>query len=189
MSDLIPVGSRIALKDGMDKVYVYALPQAEGWVRDHKVDNDGFPLVYVEWDKDHWRYNGQKDGWTFQEHFDVKERAENTTEPKPSLEDFLAQMKGDDPPQITDEQAEEFFDELSEAFEHASEGEGYFVIAVRRKKIDGADVLYPEIFAGSLSEEAGLLMDAQIAQIAAASYQEMMMKMVNTVLQQRKEGL
>lgn len=184
---MIPLGSRVALKDGMDSVYLFALPQAEGWVRDRKTDGDGFDLVFVEWDKDHWRYNGQKDGWTFQEHFDVKERAEEKAE-QPDLEELLAQIQAV-PRDPSDDEAEEFFDELSEAFDHAAEGEGYFIIVIRRKQTDEGEVLYPEIFAGTLSDEAGLLMDAQVAQIASASYQEMMVKLVNMVLQQRKDEL
>lgn len=183
-----PIGSRVALKDGMDAVYLLALPQAEGFVRDHKVDPDGFPLVYVEWDTDHWRFNGQRDGWTFEEHFDLKERPSvSEHEPKPELSDFLAQLQGE-PPKISDEQAQEFFDELSDALEHATDGEGFLLISVRRRQTEeGEVVVYPEIFASTLTEEAGLLLDAQLAQIAALSYQDMIFKLVDLVQKQRRQ--
>lgn len=185
MEDKISIGSRVALKDGMDAVYLLALPQAEGFVRDQKVDPDGFPLVYVEWDTDHWRFNGQRDGWTFEEHFDLKERSPIEPEIQPDP-DFLAQLSPE-PPKITDEQAQEFFDELSDALEQATDGEGFLLISVKRKQTEDGELVYPEIFTSTLTEEAGLLLDAQLAQIAALSYQEMILKLVDLVQRQRKQ--
>src|SRR5881628_1363731 len=71
MMTKIPLNARVALKDGADNVYIYALAGTEGWVRGFKTDAEGFELVKIEWDKEHWRYNGQPDGWTFADHFYV----------------------------------------------------------------------------------------------------------------------
>src|SRR3954462_1476071 len=68
---MIPLHSRVALKPGADEIYTHAFVGSEGWVRAIKKDADGFEMVNVEWDKDHWRFNGQPDGWTFSDHFDV----------------------------------------------------------------------------------------------------------------------
>lgn len=62
---------RVRLKsNGEDGVYPFACAGNEGWVRATKHDEVGWPLVFIEWDKDHWSYNGEKDQWTMEDHFD-----------------------------------------------------------------------------------------------------------------------
>lgn len=45
----------------------------EAWIRGIREDRWGLPMVLVEWDKNHWTYNGAPDGWTFAEHFEKVE--------------------------------------------------------------------------------------------------------------------
>src|SRR4051812_27694283 len=62
---------RIRLRGDKTGVYDLARAGAEGWIRARTLDPVGeFPMVYVEWDKDHWAYNGQSDIWTYEDHFE-----------------------------------------------------------------------------------------------------------------------
>lgn len=166
----IPVGSRVALKDGFDNVYLSAVAGSEGCVRARKEDEDGFPLIFIEWDKEHWRYNNQVDGWTFESHFKVLEEGDEQAEERATHE-FLQKLKGMSHVHLDD--IEGYLDELANAMEIASEGEGFILITVNRHKLPGATALVPEIFTHFMSMEAGLLLDAQLAHVAATNYQEM----------------
>jgi hypothetical protein len=44
-------------------------------------------MVYIEWDKKHWTYNGEPDEWTFAEHFEPVKEAQVST-PQFSPEEF-----------------------------------------------------------------------------------------------------
>src|SRR5438552_2393978 len=135
MTELIPQHSRVALKNGADSVYVFALAGSEGWVRDHKKDDDEFDLVLVEWDKDHWRYNGQPDGWTFASHFKIigdpelpVEKDDDKEEAAHEVEELLAQLSEKSDPIEEQDDVEEFMEKLSDAMEAASESEGFFMV-------------------------------------------------------------
>lgn len=176
---MIPLHSRVALAEGVDDVYQLALPGTQGWVRDHKKDPDGFDMVAVEWDKDHWRYNGQPDGWTFAEHFKVigPPSASDGDKPIPlSLETELPQ------PALTDDQIEEFIEVISEAMEAASESDGFFILTVQ--KIPNPEnpseiVFVPKIFTQSISPEAEIILDVQLMECANANYQALTLSLLN----------
>jgi hypothetical protein len=69
-------GQRVKLKsDGQDFVYPLAHAGSQGWVRKAFFDRLGTPLIYIEWDKRHWAYNGEEDKTTLAAHFEpVKEK-------------------------------------------------------------------------------------------------------------------
>jgi hypothetical protein len=86
---------RVKLKsDGQDALYAFACAGSEGWVR--KLDHDklGYPMIFVEWDKDHWAYNGEPDKWVMEAHFDKIEdenkMAETPTPDPKQFADFRA---------------------------------------------------------------------------------------------------
>ena len=68
---MIHPGDKIELKPEMQRFYDAVSPGMRGLATKTKVDGYGFPLVFVDWDKDHWKYAGENDGWTFQSHFNV----------------------------------------------------------------------------------------------------------------------
>lgn len=201
MSDKIPQHSRVQLKNGTDSVYVYAVTGAEGWVRDHKKDEDGFDLVMVEWDKDHWRYNGQSDGWTFAEHFKVIGDPEP---PAPAPED-IEKQKSKDEEVVSEllaelvEKAEEmanedkspadlFMEELAEAMDAAAEAEGFIMITVRRQDNpeNPKETLFaPQINSFSLNEEVRLMLDMQLTECASEAYQEMIYNILSMIAKNR----
>lgn len=61
----------------------------EGLIKSYKEDSVGFPMVFIEWDKNHWTYNGAPDGWTYADHF---EKVENSMaeQPKSAVEQVVA---------------------------------------------------------------------------------------------------
>src|SRR5574338_1211558 len=67
-SDRIDVGTKVELRPEMAGVYAKATAGSVGTITGVKED-EGFDMVYIEWDKTHWRYNGEPDGWTFESHF------------------------------------------------------------------------------------------------------------------------
>ena len=188
MNDMrFPLHARVALRPGADTVYLAAVAGTEGWVRDHKVDSDGFEMVKIEWDKDHWRYNGQPDGWTYAEHFkEIGPPAAPSPEPTPPVEkvpepqdEVIAKL-----PEQSDDEVESYIDELSEAMEAASEGEAFMMITVRKAphpENPGEMVYMPSIFQANTSKEAAMLLDIQLAECASASYQEMVFQLLNAM--------
>src|SRR3954466_5189582 len=88
---------RVKLKsDGQDALYAFACAGSEGWVRNLDHDKLGYPMVYIEWDKDHWAYNGEPDRWAFEAHFDKVDNKMSDTPQAPqggTPEDFAEFVK------------------------------------------------------------------------------------------------
>lgn len=88
MGDPIPFktlpNQRVRLRDGVDPNFYGGMGMAgnEGWIRRQEHEPQyGFVRVYIEWDKDHWAYNGAPDMWTWEGHFEtVKEDEETMTD-------------------------------------------------------------------------------------------------------------
>jgi hypothetical protein len=179
---MITQHSRVALIDGADSVYVFALAGSEGWVRDHKKDDDGYELVLVEWDKEHWRYNGQPDGWTFESHFKVIGPPEPPAPVEKESEKNLVHIGDIDlEPPAADHQVEAYIDTLTEAVDAASESEAFLMIAVRRvpnPQNPHETMFVPEIFSTATSKEGALLLDIQLAECASTSYEEMVFNLI-----------
>jgi hypothetical protein len=197
---MIDLHSRVALKDGADSVYAFALAGTEGWVREVKEDEHGFEMVKVEWDKDHWRYNGQPDGWTFASHFKVvgppEEPAleEEEEAPLPPGIEFIAETPDEismNTAPASEEQVDRYMEAISEAMEAASESEGFMMIAIRRvpdPENPGVTNYIPTIIMSALSQQAALLLDIQLAECASSSYEEMVMQLIEQLKRQSNDG-
>lgn len=170
----IPIGSRVELRSGCDELYRFAVAGSRGVVRDHKTDELGFPLIYIEWDKDYWRYTGEPDGWTFPTHFRVIE------EPPNLLQDQIKKAKArrdeERCPHCGHEQdeavrrAEEYLDVVQAAATDAVTADGFLIITVNEHphpSLPGVVVVDPTIYSASMSEEAEQALLAQLAHLAA----------------------
>jgi hypothetical protein len=182
MPEEIQLHSRIALKDGLEGYYPRAMPLAEGWARAVKTDEDGFLMVNIEWDKSHWRYNGQRDGWTFADHFKTIGAPAEPEESYAVNDEELPQ----DPEPIgpTDDEIEEYIATLTDAMEAASESEGFFVIGIRRQPNPGnpnETVYMPSVYMQALTPEARTLLQVQLMEIASSNYQQLMVTLMNKV--------
>src|SRR6266550_2150007 len=75
---------KVRLKSsGQDALYSHAYAGSEGWVRDQKLDPLGYPLVFIEWDREHWADNGEPNKWAFEAHFEPVE-GDEVAEPNPN---------------------------------------------------------------------------------------------------------
>lgn len=135
---LPPKNSYVELRDGCDDVYELAWSGTRGWIRDLDVDEDGFEKVFVEWDKDHWRYDGEPDGWTYASHFKPVSSVDIPSEETlkgPELVDAQniphavdAMKRG----QLWDsKEMEDYIDSLTHAFDQASESDGFILVTMK----------------------------------------------------------
>ncbi len=85
----IPIGTRVRLKSDRADVYPFAVAGSEGVIKARRSDDmRAFPMVFIEWDHDHWTYNGEQHGWTFEDHFEpVKDS--KMPEKKPDRDEAL----------------------------------------------------------------------------------------------------
>lgn len=89
-------GDRVRIKNYVDPAIYDGMITIgnEAWVRGMKEDRWGLPMVLIEWDKNHWTYNGAPDGWTFAEHFEKVESSETMPEKSDKPVDFGRLLSG-----------------------------------------------------------------------------------------------
>lgn len=146
MSELF-VGADVELCTGFDQVYRKASAGARGMVRGIKTDEDGFQLIYVEWDRNHFLYAGQPDGWTFANHFRLFTESDLICDaPFDYEEDEAAQ--------------EQYIDAIMDAFDEAAESQGFILVAIRDVSSDdnGLRVYDPIVLAAAITEEAAQIL-------------------------------
>lgn len=91
---LFPDNARVRLRDGVNPNFYegFGLPGNEGWVREHKAEKYGYQQVFIEWDKNHWAYNGAPDGWTWEGHFEQAEETMSENGKDDNLEQALGEL-------------------------------------------------------------------------------------------------
>lgn len=153
----IHIGAKVALDAGYSEVYKSAPTGAQASVRDKTVDEDGFELIFVKWDREDEKHDEQ-DGWTFANHFIL---LENDIK-------LITRVETEDEREIKRlEREKEFVESLGVAFDTAVTAHAFFMIAV--KEDDSEMGMSPYMFANTQSESAGLLMESFIIQLAAES--------------------
>jgi hypothetical protein len=228
----LPIDSIVELKGDVADIYARAYPGSKAIVRKGRIDEDGFSLVYVEWDKDDWRYNGQTDGWTYTNHFkylemapkkkkstkakatkpkttapteasevvevvEVVEVAESVPTPPFSPDNIIKRTKdslvqrfspdltaANDTNEINDSDdaisQEAYAQEIANAYEDLKQGEGFFVIAIKREADpdDSDGVIYtPIIYEGGLTEAATALIRMQLMECTSGISQALLLEM------------
>lgn len=181
---------RVKLKStGEDSLYAYACAGSEGWVREQQFDNMGYPMVYIEWDKDHWTYNGEPDRWAFDSHFDVVEDGMSEAPNPADFQAFMQDMfenwqksQGSDGPE-PESKPEPSKKDDSKAFASAVEiasgaldkSDSFILITVTREHLDGHDIptLTPRVLNFYRSPEGGLLAEMQLPKILQMSHEEL----------------
>lgn len=145
----IKIGSYVQLREGFDQTDLYRLVEAgaTGWVRESKID-DGFAMVFVEWDENNPNYAGEKDKWAYESHFKV----------------------------LADEESimEEYITSIKEATDAALAGEAFILISINRviHPVTGEAVLKPTIVSSDLNSEASYVLEAQIVYAASQLFNE-----------------
>jgi hypothetical protein len=132
MSEL-QLGQRVELLPGREDVYDSVFPASRGVVSGRRKDKYGYDLIYIIWDKEHWRYNGEDDLWTLASHFRPVQGEERELI-GPEVHEVPAA-----PPIVMDEEKQtemdSYMDALQYAAEKASESGAFFFICVK----DGGD--------------------------------------------------
>lgn len=188
------VGSRVRLKgDGQDSIYPAAYAGAEGWVRERDHDPHGFPRVFIVWDKTHWTYNGEQDGWTFDDHFDTIEGPkmnEDKSGPPPGeavgptadprmiemLKHYANALGLDLVPKSEDEAkayGKKRFDETIIAAQEDMIGSRAFLTIVVKEQEDSENVdkmLVCKVYSDALEEVAEIVLEGQLSELVFGGY-------------------
>lgn len=186
---------RVRLRDGYDHFYQFARSGAQGVVKAIDYDPLGYPFALIEWDENHWTYEGEQSGWAYQTHFEPVEESmgkekESTTELSPELLAKIAAVvkamqDGDDP--VVSENAEEIRldEEFVKAVEHSismlEKSEALLVIAVRRVSEDGGSNLIPDTISYSRTPEGTLALEAQIGHLLQVSHNSLILERLEEI--------
>lgn len=192
MSEQLPIGAYVELKAGFDDVYAEATSGSRGTIRDRRSDKYGFKEIYVEWDKEHWRYHGEADGWTYENHFKPVARPDesllDTDVPAPNAPEVCPDCGGIHPDDDFQERAEVYFDFLGEALEEAADGEAFLVVTVKRERDEnGQTRLTPVIMAASLDDEATAMIEAHLVNLAALAHQNFSEALIRNLQRKRND--
>lgn len=200
-SPRIPDNTRVKLKDGISPDFYdgFGLPGNEGWIRQHKaVDRYGPHQVFIQWDHDHWSYNGAQDRWTWEDHFDIVEGTPMNETKQDQIRalvgafgDSLIEIAAGDPEPPADVQVPEApkptgskdeepsYDEvLDAATKTASDAEAFFVLAIRKEVNEETQegLIYPVAYHASQNTRASLLAQMQLSKLAASFQERLVMQ-------------
>lgn len=193
---------RVKLKsDGQDALYAFACAGSEGWVRKLDHDKMGYPMVFIEWDKDHWAYNGEPDKWAMEAHFDKIEDTEKMADTPPEdFQQFMQSMynawKGSQQTPENETVDVEIVDEskvngeavfrkvVEKATEFLPTSDSFIVITVNREQPDGQDIptLIPRVFNFYKTTEGGLLAEMQLSKLGAIAHEELSIEAIRQQL-------
>lgn len=174
---------RVRIKDSVTHMYPNARVYNEATVRRRMHDSLGYPLIYVEWDKDHWAYSGEEDRWVLEAHFDKVEEHKMAAEEKPdfmqALSDLLKQYQDQDaePEEKTDDEkvsaiepGTDYDSVLDKAVEDARNGEAFIIIVATPEEYRGTALIAPHAYVHSKRDDAGFLVEAVMADLVAQNY-------------------
>lgn len=175
----IPVDSRVVLRGSMEIVYPLAWAGSEGWVREVRWDEDDFEQVWIQWDREHWRYSGEQDRWTFASHFRVidgeapnRPYAAEVKEEEQTRE-LPAEPEGESQPcpdcggyHDDDPEWQDYFDTLNRAFESAADTDNFALITIASPPEDPNGAPVPILFMHTLKDGDALRLYAQMSALA-----------------------
>lgn len=193
------INTRVRLRGGVDPNFFEGLGRVgnEGWIRRRKRDRYGYPEVLIEWDRDHWAYNGQPDCWTMEGQFEAVEENEVSQAPEPNqsrdekvrglTEQFINALFGalgvdeetpsPPPEEIPEEEQEDDSDQwealaaaAADAVQHAP---AYVVIALEHIQADGAPpMIIPRVFHAAREPDYKLITQSHLAHVLASMQDE-----------------
>ena len=174
-------------------MYQFARVFNEGIVRARRHDDLGYPLIFIEWDKDHWAYSGEEDGWTLEAHFDLVEEDMQDKNDNDKLNDLLAVLStlvkdfqvgepssdpsADDRDDDGDDGAT--FDEvLNAAIDDARDSEAFIIIVAHPEDWDGTQIVVPRTYVHSKRADAAMMLDAAMADQAAQAHARLVLRTI-----------
>lgn len=194
----IPDNTRVRLKPGDFSEFYggQATIGSEGVITRHQSDKFGLPMVYIEWDKDHWAWNGALDQWTMPDHFEIVEEAKPEMDNKEKTEkvhqlatDFADALMSVVAGPSTEPESPSFTEEdsgaaterdiaIQNAIEALKESEAFVLVGMKRESHPQAPdgMLRPYQIPFSLSSEAAVLVSAHMGALAAKSHQTLALR-------------
>lgn len=179
----LELDTMVELLDQYSDVYPRSPTGARGWIRGKRQLSKSDPEIYIEWDKTHWRYQQERDGWTFEHHF----KPVQDIDLHEILADAQRQVESERCPDCgRDHQApQEFLELLMQAQEKALGSDGFFIITLTPKVADGVTIYEPEIFSHTLTDAAECMIKAQLAYFTSQLYAQ---SAVETIRQLRDDN-
>jgi hypothetical protein len=181
--------TRVRLREGVDPgIYNgYSRVGNEGWIRKRKRDKYGYPQVLIEWDKDHWAYNGQEDGWTWEGHFDSVEETEmSERESNPEFENqirgvtevfikglmsVVAAQQGNEVAEVEEPTINEddWQTQANQAAEAVACAPAYIVITLEQVSPSGTTpIVVPRVFNAAREPELALIAQSQLSHLVSS---------------------
>jgi hypothetical protein len=188
--DSFPLGSRIRLKDGVHPGFYggFGLPGNEGIVKGTDREQFGYPRVYVEWDKNHWAYNGAPNGWTWQDHFELIEGSDMSQKDEVDYEALLREFterlgmasKREPEEEIPEDDSSEeavFDDTLEKAFEDAATSKAFVVVTLNEEDMEEGPggFIFPSAYHAAHDHKSSLIVQMQLGELAQ-QFQERLVK-------------
>lgn len=160
----IKVGAYVQLREGFDETDLYRNVEAgaTGWVADCKID-EGFAMVFIEWDEANPKYAGEKDKWVYESHFKVLEDEEGIME--------------------------EYINSIRIATDAALAGEAFIMISVSRTvhPITGKLMFKPTIISDDLNDSASYVLEAQIVFAASQLFNAYIQETIDLMKEEKEE--
>lgn len=173
--------SLVELQDQYSNVYPKSPTGARGWVRARRELPQQDPEIFIEWDQSHWRYHGEKDGWTYEHHFRPVQDEVADVEPNNLMEHILSEAKrkveAERCPhcgEIHDEK-DDYISTLSLAQETALGADGFFMVTLTPEHRDGMTIYAPKLFSNALNETAQKMIEAQLVHLATQLFERRML--------------
>ena len=142
------IDSYVKLKEDFASTDMYQNVDAgaTGWIRDRKIDFDGFEMVFIEWDESNPKYAGEKDKWTYESHFEVIKQ-----------EDLN----------------EKYIESIKNATDAALAGDAHLSISLVKKTDPktGIDYYEPVVHTAYLNKGLIFMLEAQIAYMASRIFE------------------
>lgn len=186
----IGLHDRVRIKDTVTHMYPYARVWSEGVVLKRMHDNMGYPLIWIQWDKDHWAYSGEEDRWVLEAHFDKVEN-NMAEEDKPdfleAIADLVERYRRDGmPDSALEEDASKvdprptgpltYKDILDKGAEAAAEGEAFVLLVATPETYQGTELVIPRVYMHSKNDASALLLDAAMADYVSQAMARLVQK-------------
>lgn len=194
----LQIDQRVRLKHSHAGMYPFASGGAEGFVRKESTDKFHYEMVFIEWDKAHWRYEGENDMWTYASHFEpVEESAVEEKTPEELFAEFLewqAKQKAEpentmaegvdkveDKPKIDrgegyvfTEDPRGFNDVVTEAMDALLDSESFILVTVNKREVGSSEaamaMIAPESYTAYANELSARMAEAHLAQLSSRNF-------------------
>lgn len=168
----------VELLDQYTDVYPRSVSGARGRVRMRREMPQVEPEIFIDWDKTHWRYHNETDGWTYEHHFRPVDISV-PSDPDPSLMETILDDASD---QLDAERCPEcggfhpaesdYLDTLMQSQEAALASDAFLTITLSPRQEGEFVVFEPEVFSAALNPTARDMIAMQLVSMAAQLYQD-----------------